>query len=164
MDVFYHNYQMIGIVVVVAFVCLILYYLCYNGNEKLVSEHQNNKKKVHFKEPTHEETTPIVSLENQPMPMPSSNKVLVMFSMPGCGHCRNMEPTWQELEQNFNGFNGVKIVKINGMENQELSQLHNVRGFPTVKLCINGVENPDGVVYEGDRSMDSLVEFLKYNS
>lgn len=93
-----------------------------------------------------------------------SEKVMVMFSMPGCGHCQNMGPAWQEFQQNFDGYNGVRVVQINGQENQQLAQIHGVRGFPTVKLCIYGLENPEGIVYEGDRSVASLAQFLQQNA
>lgn len=91
-------------------------------------------------------------------------KVLVMFSMPGCGHCQNMAPAWQEFQQNFDGYNGVRVIQINGKENQQLCQIHGVSGFPTVKLCVYGIDNPEGIVYQGDRSVASLSQFLQQNA
>lgn len=91
-------------------------------------------------------------------------KVLVMFSMPGCGHCQNMAPAWQEFQQNFDGYNGVRVIQINGQENQQLCQIHGVSGFPTVKLCVYGIDNPEGIVYQGDRSVASLAQFLQQNA
>ena len=93
--------------------------------------------------------TPIMDIPMQ------SEKVLVMFFAPWCGHCRNMEPTWEEFTQNFDGYNGVKILKIDGQENGQVAQIHGVSGFPTIKMCVRGLESPDGIVYEGD-----LTQFL----
>ena len=86
---------------------------------------------------------------------------LVMFSMTGCGHCRNLEPTWDEFTRNFDGSNGIRIVKINNQENPEITQIHDIKGFPTIKYCPYGAQSPEGVVYQGDRSMESLIGFLQ---
>lgn len=98
----------------------------------------------------------------QPQPQPESEKVMALFTMNGCGHCVKFEPVWDEFSQNFNGYNGVKIVKIKADEHPELVQLHNISGFPTVKMCINGIENQTTVTYDGDRSFDSLAQFLEH--
>lgn len=106
-----------------------------------------------------------------PMPMPSpelpprrQGGVLVMFFAPWCGHCKNMEPAWDEFTRNFDGYNGVKILKINGQENSQLAEIHGVQGFPTVKFCPNGVESPESIDYQGDRSVASLAQFLQENA
>jgi thiol-disulfide isomerase/thioredoxin len=99
----------------------------------------------------------VTQLEHEP-----SNRVMVMFFSPGCGHCTNMMPAWHEFTQNFDGYNGTKILLINGAENQQLSQMHGVQGFPTVKFCPNGLEDAQSaVVYQGDRSVASLADFLQ---
>lgn len=107
------------------------------------------------------------SMPQQQLPPRARNMqrgVLVMFFAPWCGHCKNMEPVWDEFTQNFDGYNGIKILKINGQENDQLAQLHSVSGFPTIKYCPGGVEDPNGFVYEGDRSLDSLVQFLQQST
>lgn len=102
----------------------------------------------------------------QPVPQqaPPSDRALVMFFAPWCGHCKRLEPTWDEFTRNFDGYNGVQILKVNGDESPDLAQLHNVRGFPTIKFCPRGVRNPEGFVYEGERSMNSIAEFLQQNA
>lgn len=97
--------------------------------------------------------------------MPVESKaMLVMFSATWCGHCQSTAPAWDEVTQNFDGANGVRIIKIDADQNPDLCQIHSVQGFPTIKYCPNGVEDPNGVVYQGDRSAASIVEFLRQNS
>ncbi|KKL11778.1 hypothetical protein LCGC14_2542380, partial [marine sediment metagenome] len=87
-------------------------------------------------------STPDKQPESQPQPQPpkpprqsAEDKALVMFFAPWCGHCQNMAPVWDEFTQNFDGYGGVKILKINGQENPQLTQLHGIEGFPYVKYC-----------------------------
>lgn len=102
--------------------------------------------------------------QQQAAPQPGSGGALVMFYAPWCGHCKRLEPTWDEFMRNFDGYNGVQVLKVNGDENPDLAQLHNVRGFPTIKFCPRGVRSAEGIVYDGDRSMNSIAEFLQQNA
>jgi len=90
-----------------------------------------------------------------------SSGMLVMCFAPWCGHCKTLEPLWDELIQNFDGYNGIKIVKLEGEKNPQFMELHQVQGFPTIKYCPHGLDNPTGIVYNGDRSMDSIIDFLQ---
>jgi len=97
----------------------------------------------------------------QPQLQPGSRGVVVMFFAPWCGHCKTLEPIWNEIMSNFDGINGLKLLKVNGDENQELVQKHGVQGFPTIKYCPGGLNDPNSVPYNGDRSPQSIMEFLQ---
>ena len=92
---------------------------------------------------------------------PEDQKIMIMFFAPWCGHCKNMEPIWDEFVKNFDGYNGIKLMKINGEDNPELRQIHNINAYPIIKYCPKGIKNQDGVVYQGDRSLQSLAQFLQ---
>ena len=129
------------------------------SSEKPPCMHKNNDKAYVAPQPPQQE--PVLRAVPKPQ---QSEKVLALFYAPWCGHCKRLEPVWDEFMQNFDGYNGVKIIKVNGDESPDLAQLHNVRGFPTIKMCVRGVQNPEGFVYEGDRSMNSIAEFLQQNA
>nr|QBK87257.1 MAG: thioredoxin [Marseillevirus LCMAC201] len=135
-------------IAVVTLVIAVVYFFCKKKDERMVAVNQP--------EPKQEEA--------QPQKLDEEDKVLVMFFAPWCGHCQNMSPAWDEFTQNFDGYNGIKILKINGEENQQLSQLHDIKGFPVIKYCPKGLQNPEGIMYEGDRSVNSLAQFLQQNA
>lgn len=143
----------------VALVTLVIALYCIYG------KNENLKAVVKGKpEPTRPSQLPPRAVPQQQQEQEESEKVLVMFFAPWCGHCKTTEPIWEQLMQNFDGYNGVRIVKVNGDENGELTQFHGVKGFPTIKMCVRGIQSQDGPVYQGDRSFDSLVQFLQQNA
>jgi len=132
-------------------VALFFYFRGNKGTESL------NAKKVRFEDESVAKPPP-----RQPLQQDNSGAVLVMFFSPGCGHCTNMMPAWDQLMQSHNGQAGVQIIKVNGAENHELTSAHGVRGFPTIKYCRKGLENPSATIeYEGNRSYEDLVQFLQ---
>ena len=88
---------------------------------------------------------------------------LTLFYAPWCGHCEAVLPTWDKLmETNKN--NKVKITKINCDKDKKMAKLHNIEGFPTIKLCKNGVNSSKNTIeYNGNRTLDSFVDFIKEN-
>jgi len=93
--------------------------------------------------------------------------VFVEFYAPWCGHCKKLAPTWEELASNIaaNPANAnVVIAKMDATENDLPSHVpFRIQGFPTLKLFKAGAEK-EIVDYSGDRSYESLVEFLTENA
>ena len=76
----------------------------------------------------------------------------IIFHMPGCGHCVNAMPEFQEAIKNGNG--KIHLVDGTDSENEKLVSNLNVKGFPTI---IKG----DGTQYTGSRKADEIVKFSK---
>ena len=90
----------------------------------------------------------------------SSKKQLVFFHMNGCGHCESMKPEWKKLTD-MGEYKGVKFLDIENNENRELLKKHEIRGFPTIKLCKNGVEDVKNcVTHQGERSAEALKKMI----
>ena len=85
---------------------------------------------------------------------------LVLFYADWCGHCKKMMPEWQKFQKEFNGKEGINIINVES-EDKSIMKKHGIDGFPTIKYCPSGLNNPnDTQLYEGDRTFDGLVAFF----
>ena len=73
-----------------------------------------------------------------------------------------MAPIWEELAETI-GTNNVVIAKMDGTTNDLPSDVpFQIQGFPTLKLF--KAKTGEVISYEGDRSLNSLIAFVKENA
>lgn len=63
-------------------------------------------------------------------------KVLVDFWAPWCGPCQMLGPVIDQLSEDLQ--EGVKVVKINIDDNQDIAEKYNIRSVPTVLIFQDG--------------------------
>lgn len=88
---------------------------------------------------------------------------LIKLYSPQCGHCQAMQPAWDELKTNssIHGMNvGVIEVRNDALDSIKHETTKNIMGFPTIRLIVNGKIKKE---YEGDRSTNDMVNFIKEN-
>lgn len=85
--------------------------------------------------------------------------VFVEFYAPWCGHCKNLEPTYDALGKRFAAADHIVIAKMDATENDSPAD---VSGFPT--LIYYPGDNKEGILYVGDRSEDQMAEFIEANA
>eukprot|EP00299_Pterocystis_sp_00344_P009539 c4049_g1_i1.p1 GENE.c4049_g1_i1~~c4049_g1_i1.p1 ORF type:complete len:295 (+),score=77.64 c4049_g1_i1:1-885(+) len=81
---------------------------------------------------------------------------LVEYFAPWCGHCKKLAPTWEHLAKELKG--KANIAKVDCTTNKQTCSDFGVKGFPTIKLLLNGQEKE---AYAGPRSASAFVKFLK---
>ena len=87
---------------------------------------------------------------------PFDNTKLVLYKTDRCGHCVNFTPTWEKLKQQ--GLN-TQFETVDCDKQKGECWKNKVDGTPTIILHKNGKQ----LTYEGDRSLQSLISFVKAN-
>jgi protein disulfide-isomerase A1 len=94
--------------------------------------------------------------------------ILVVYHADFCGHCRRLSPTIRELGVKLAGNSKVfKIVRIEATKN-DIPDVE-VAGYPLILLYKNTdkvtpLNLRPHVEYQGDRSIESLVQFIKQSA
>eukprot|EP01108_Squamamoeba_japonica_P007045 TRINITY_DN585_c0_g1_i1.p1 TRINITY_DN585_c0_g1~~TRINITY_DN585_c0_g1_i1.p1 ORF type:complete len:497 (+),score=314.87 TRINITY_DN585_c0_g1_i1:117-1493(+) len=85
--------------------------------------------------------------------------VLIEIYAPWCGHCKAMASTWVSLAAN-NKNAKVRIAEIDCTTDGAACKAKGVRGYPTIILYGNGIED---VKYSGARTEEAFTSFLGEN-
>lgn len=87
----------------------------------------------------------------------SDKSSLVMFYAPWCGHCKALEPLWNELGEHFKESKDVVIAKMDSTKNEIES--FKIKAFPTIKLFSKGILNVKD--YNGERTFEGVLKFVE---
>ncbi|KAM9962417.1 hypothetical protein ACTFIR_005325 [Dictyostelium discoideum] len=87
--------------------------------------------------------------------------VLVMFFTAGCGHCTKMKPAFGEASQIAIEKNIGSLAAVDCGVSQKVCEKFKIESYPNIYYFKDG-KNVDK--YNGDRSVNSLIEFLEKNN
>ncbi|XP_068169947.1 protein disulfide-isomerase A3 [Antennarius striatus] len=88
-----------------------------------------------------------------------SKDVLIEFYAPWCGHCKSLEPKYNELGEKLASDPNVVIAKMDATAN-DVPPPYEVSGFPTLYFSPAGQKmNPKK--YEGGREVSDFISYLK---
>ncbi|KAM3928754.1 protein disulfide-isomerase TMX3 [Leptodactylus fuscus] len=81
---------------------------------------------------------------------------LVDFYAPWCGHCKKLEPVWNDvgMEMRSSG-SPVRVGKMDATVHSSIASEFGVRGFPTIKL----LKGEMAYNYRGPRTKEDIIEF-----
>lgn len=70
-------------------------------------------------------------------PPPSLCLPALQFYAPWCGHCKSLQPAWDQAAKALKGI--VNIAAVDADAHRSLGSEYGVQGFPTIKLmCVQG--------------------------
>ena len=82
--------------------------------------------------------------------------VFVEFYAPWCGHCKKLAPEYEKVGRAFKDVDNVVVAKIDATENDTPEE---IKGFPT--LVFYPKEQATGEKYNGERTADAIIQFIK---
>ena len=88
-------------------------------------------------------------------------KVITLYYVKWCPHCKTVLPEWDKLEKDNELKNKVIVKKINceTKEGEKIAEEKEIEGFPTILVNNNNKE----ISYEGGRSYGEMKEFIMNN-
>ena len=96
--------------------------------------------------------------KKSPFEMFSGGAKLYFFYADWCGYCKKFKPEWAKLKAEPNL--GVQLEEVDcSNEAPALAKEYDVKGFPTL-ILLNGSNK---VTYEGERSANAIISFIKDN-
>eukprot|EP00892_Ulva_mutabilis_P006711 jgi/Ulvmu1/4411/UM002_0136.1 len=88
----------------------------------------------------------------------SGKNVFIEFYAPWCGHCKRLEPVWDELAEKFKEVDNLTIAKMDATANDVPDSAFDVKGFPTLYFVQSSGEISK---YEGGRTLEDLTKFVE---
>jgi protein disulfide-isomerase A1 len=104
-----------------------------------------------------EEVKVLVGKNFADVALDTGKDVLVEFYAPWCGHCKQLEPIYAKLGEQFKDNAEVVIAKMDSTGN-EVEDIK-VQGFPTIKLFKKGDNKV--VDYNGERTLEGMAKFIE---
>ncbi|CRH03743.1 protein disulfide isomerase, putative [Plasmodium relictum] len=88
----------------------------------------------------------------------SGKDVLIEIYAPWCGHCKKLQPIYEELGKQLKKYDSLIIAKMDGTLNETPLKDFEWSGFPTIFFVKAGSKVP--LPYEGERTLKGFVDFL----
>lgn len=85
---------------------------------------------------------------------------ITYYFLPTCGWCTKFTPDWEAFEKKVKDEKvAIATKKVDGSTNAKEVEKYKIKGFPHIQI----VKGDKVTVFEGERSVDNLMDFVKKN-
>jgi len=98
---------------------------------------------------------PVAEYDDRIVEFSKQGKWLIMAYAPWCGHCKKLEPVYDEVGRHFINTD-VTIAKIDATRFTKAASHFEIKGYPTIKF----ISNNEVFSFNGDRKLNAIVEFV----
>lgn len=130
------------------------------SSRNLVASSSSSRKKLSIKKPATDKDVVVLDDSNFDSAIYGSKDIwMVEFYAPWCGHCKSLEPEWNEAAAALKG--QIKMAKYDADANKGKGSAMGVNGFPTIKYWDYGLPKSDrnAKPYEGPRNAKGIMDF-----
>ncbi|KAI8867525.1 thioredoxin-like protein, partial [Ramicandelaber brevisporus] len=101
----------------------------------------------------------------------TDHPVMLMFGTDWCGYCKKLKPEYVKVAANLRGIVKVGAVDCDDPGSRRVCEIHNIKGFPQVKLFgpertvskKTGKDSKKVRDYNGERTAKAIVDFALPN-
>ncbi|MEQ2209967.1 hypothetical protein XENOCAPTIV_006568 [Xenoophorus captivus] len=130
-------------------------------SEDTSEETEEEPKKEKTTEIEEEKDVLVLHINNFDRALSENKYLLVEFYAPWCGHCKQFEPIYAEAAEKIkNEKPGMRLAKVDAIEEKELGDEFEIGSFPTLKMFIDG-DRKQPVDYSGKRSVVGIIQWMK---
>ncbi|MED6252356.1 hypothetical protein ATANTOWER_010573, partial [Ataeniobius toweri] len=130
-------------------------------SEDTSEETEEEPKKEKTTEIEEEKDVLVLHINNFDRALSENKYLLVEFYAPWCGHCKQFEPIYAEAAEKIkNEEPGMRLAKVDAIEEKELGDEFEIGSFPTLKMFIDG-DRKQPVDYSGKRSVVGIIQWMK---
>jgi len=90
---------------------------------------------------------------------PSKDVLFEMYA-PWCGHCKKLEPIYEELAKKVSGIDNLVIAKMDATANDSPHAKYQAKGYPTI-MYAPADKKDSPIAYSGERDVKTFLSFLQ---